>query len=440
MSILSAIKSFSGRLTRLFFRLVYYTFLLTLPFTFFPLLSGISAGITFHVWNNGQVVQHTNSLLFEVEAATWQNYVSVPGALTFSDYLDDRAPFHIPKITTKDWANKLGVILPNEHRNDTTVGVDKLASLDGLVRSVECADHGNRPKKYWVYVTSLPELRRDPWDRAFSELLQHFYVNPLPLDTEVLYLDCAEAAFLCGVWNVKNPSLLYFTALDESLGDREANRTLNEDNDEIQYTYPFPVDTLHPVTVRVIELPLSGEAASNLLPRASLPVPDSQLRALLLDPFPDDLLAEWDTYSSNVQMTRRFQDHIDSLCYKRGTRDYYINEADHWYTDNVLHYLGLDFDAEILQLVQAVAFGITAGLMFLIRTPFSWAWNLYAWYFGLGWDGSPENTDVYGEQVGEDGAGTNMWEDMMNGFWLQAAQNITAQMSENAARAAVTEA
>ena len=51
-------------------------------------------------------------------------------------------------------------------------------------------------KKYWVFVTQLPEYMGDMWDEAFSEVLQQLYVKPLPSDTGIFQLDCASAALL----------------------------------------------------------------------------------------------------------------------------------------------------------------------------------------------------------------------------------------------------
>lgn len=442
------VKSALGLIFRILSRLALFAFAITLPITIFPIIFGIGGAINFHFWNHGQVEKHINSFTFEVERKKGLNYWNVPGALTIHEFFDQKGPFHIPALNTFDWAEKLDFILPNEHQFDQAIGIDKIGSLNGLVRSTGL----NLPSRYWVYVTSLPEWRADPWDDAFSSLLQHLYVEPLPLDTDIFYLDCSNAGFLCGVWGVKYPSLVYFEVEDNSLADLKSS--INHDDADgdwlsdlltLGYTYIYPDDALQPVTARIIELPLDGEEASKLLPRSTFPSPTLQLRTLILDLVPDDVHAMWEEYSPIQQMMRRFQDHFNDVTERRGTWWYYLNEANSWYTDYILKPIaGKKFttgDGGAMVEAQAIVFTITTIIAELIRIPFRIGWSIYSWYFGLGWDGLPLGTHTLPDEWVDDGngaGGANLWDDMMAGFWESVARNISAQENDKAGRAAVT--
>ena len=439
---------------RIICRLTLGTFLLTTPVTIFPLICGIGSGISFHFWSHRQVEQHTHALIYEVDTKNSFDYLNVPGALTIHEFLDQKGPFHIPSLKTFDWAVKLGVILPNEHQFDDAAGLDKIASLAGLVRKVD-SNYSGYPARCWVYVTSLPEWRADPWDDAFSALLQHLYVNPLPQDTAIFYLDCADASFLCGVWGVKSPSLVHFEVGNESLANSQVSGDPQEDNSELrwldgmlapEYTYNHLKQDLLPMTARVIELPLEGDVASKMLPRSVFPTPSLQLRTLILDLAPEDIPAMWDEYSPVVQLIRRFQDYVDDLCSRQGTWWYFLTEADNWYSNHVLEpilepILGTEFTGRAggMAEFEGVFFTVTILLAELARMPFHLCWSVYAWYFGLGWDGLPMSTYALpAQQENSGGSGANMWDDMMADFWDSVARNLSAQESDKAGRVAVT--
>lgn len=358
-------------------------------------------------------------------------------------WLDKSEPYFIPRLTTQDVFDKLGLIQPNEHMFNLgrdELGIDKLVSLEGLVRAPCRSDHGQKPTKYWVYVAASSWMMWNPFDHVFNEILQQMYVNPLPPDTGVYYMSCFDAGFLCGVWSVKTPSLLHFTIEDESLSDRENNVERHDENWleyllQPNFTYPFPKEDLFPETVRVVELPLSSHEASKLLPH-TFPLPFLQIQSLMFHPQPTDLLFHFDEYSDYVQLLRRFGDYIEDRAHRKGTLYFYITEADEWYTENVFKPItGFDYNGDTLSAIHTLAFQLTAGFMVLVRIPCSWMWYIYAWYFGLGWNGEPVRTaDPRGQGLG----GNNMWDDMMGTFWVDIAKNLSAKSSDNAARAAMT--
>ncbi|KAK5942912.1 hypothetical protein PMZ80_005478 [Knufia obscura] len=450
-------RSDLGFLFRTLARLALFAFVLTLPVTIFPIIFGIGGGVSFHLWSHRQVEEDTNALTYEVERKSNLDYWSVPGAPTIHDFLDRNGPFHIPALTTLDWVEKLCLTLPNEHCHADAAGIDKMASLEGLARKLTFG-YSSCSTQYWVYVTSFPEWRNDPWDDAFSSLLQYLYANPLPPETSIFHLDCSAAAFLCGVWGVKYPSLVHLTVENGTLADREAKSKIVKQDDAqedstwlldlltSEYTYNYPDEDLLPVTARIIELPLDGEDASKILPRNVFPTPDLQLRTIMLDLVLDDIHTLWEEYSPSRQMMRRYQDYFDARCERRGTVWYYLNEIDNWYTD---HFLDPIFGKEFtsghgpMAGIQGVLFLIAGALSSVARLPFQLGWEIYSWYFGLGWDGLPLGThtlpDEWADDAGGSAEGGNMLGDMMAGFWDSMAREIKSQESEKAGKAAVTE-
>lgn len=439
------VRTMIKRTFRICWRVSFAIFLISLPVTFFPIVAGIEGAWTFHFWNRAQIHHHVQSLQFEAESRGHLNYFNVPGAMGIHDFLDTQGPFHIPKLSSFDWLDKLGVTQPNENL-DLAAGVDKTASFDGLVRDASFPEHSVKPTRWWVYVTSGAEWRQTSWNDAFSDLLQQLYVKPLPSDIGILYLDCASASFLCGVWGVKIPSLLHFSVEQESLITRQEKEAESETDEELSwldglmeqnYTYNSWEGNLYPVTVRTIELPLDEDQP--LLPRSTLPTPALQLRALMLDPHPEDLLEHWDPHRVEIQVLRRFNDLADDLSEKVGTWRYYFNEWDKWYSQTIIHPLfGKEFagSSGFLAEVQNTVFTIGFLLAEAIHFPFTMAWEVYAWYFGLGWDGEPiENMSIDSEMAIEGGS---MMDDMFAGFLDFVKQNLSVEASESAGRAAVT--
>jgi hypothetical protein len=448
MSLWSAVRTSWRWLSRI----ILYTFCISLPVFIFPIIAGIQGGVLFHFWLDNRIISNSHRLIAEVESQASLSYWNVPGALSIQEFMDQQGPFHIPKLTTFNWRQKLGLIWPNEHGIELETGVDKCATFDGLMRNLNCAENEALPTQYWIYVTSLPESRASPWDAAFSTLLQQLYMTPLAPNTGIFYLDCASAGFLCGVWAVKYPSLVHITIedgtraetkhrLENEAEEEEEEVTWLEDHLARNYTYVAPDNLLLPMTVRVIELPLEDDAATNLLPRDTLPTPLEQLRTLILDPVPLEIVSNWYTWSFESMAVRRFQEYFNNKRETRGTWWYYFNEVDNWYVDHVLKPIfGRDINSSDGMLVEVRSFVFTLSILGaqVVAMPCRWVWGMYAWYAGLGWDGEPLDNTAVADAVEEGGLGDNMWDDMMGGFWDSLARNMSAQESEDAAKAAVT--
>jgi hypothetical protein len=434
------IRSRLGRCLRLITRVLCYGFLLSLPITFFPVIWGVQGGIKFHFWFHRQIEENTNAMTFEIEQDQRLSYWNVPGAQTIHQFQDNKAPFHIPQLRLVDWMEKLELGKPDLYPEEDP-GIDRMANLDDLVRTTGLNEQG-APTEYWVYITFMPEYSSSAWDAAFSEILQKTNFHPLRPEVAVYYLDCLKSQFLCGVWGVKQPSLVHFTVSPDTLADLTSDDTSSYST-HLTHQYACPAHQLHPVSARIIELPLSGDDAVPFLPRNTLPTPLLQLRTLLLDAPHSAILEHFDPWDPLRQTLRRFQDLIDDLVEQEGTFWHRLNVVDRWYTDGVLEpLLGKELCTEILTQIQGFVFTVVWLATEVARIPFYIGWWVYSWYFGLGWDGEPMGTHVWpgsGEEGDGNGQGDTMFGDMMAGFWEFAAEKMAAQSVEEAAQAAVTE-
>lgn len=469
MDIKSALKTTCS----VIWRITFCVFLLSLPVTIFPLIAGIEGAVTFYTWNRNQVQRNVDLLLVEADRWNFLNYYNVPNSeSSIQDFLDQRPPFYIPKLTTVDWLEKLGLEHPLEFdgTRDGSVGIDKMAALRGLVRDVTSPRYLVSKKEremktnYWIYVTDMPEFWAEPWDQAFDELLRKFYVSPLPDETGIYYLDCGLSGFLCGVWDVKAPSLIHFQVADRSLVELESEfETLQEQDEDVShlewmvdlidanYTYESSSDVLYPAIIRVVELPLVDETAASLLPRNTLPTPRLQLETVLDDPDQNTLLSRFDHYNENVQNLHRFYDYHNLLSEQRGTVRYHFSELDKWWSDTMIEPIfGNDFIGNygFMSLVQNTAFTTCILIGKPVLAVIDFVWSIYAWYMGLAWDGLPENqavvADMYSEEPNGEGGqglplGNNFMSDMFAGFMKFLRQNVSAEMSEKLAEAAITE-
>lgn len=439
------------------FRLSCFAILLSLPVTFFPITSGLIGAITQHFWLHDQIVQHTNSFLLESEMDSFQNYFDMPqSGLSIHDFQSQKGPFHIPRIRTLNWMASLGITQPRELNAavDPNLPLSDMANLRSIVRDESHATDFIKAGSTWIYVTSLPEIMPSHWDEAFDQVLMElsYQGGYLPGGAEVVYLDCASSGFLCGAWHVKAPSLIHFEVQNMTLASRRrelCNRRLRgeefdvEDewfveNYELGYSYESSERRLYPVKVKVIELPLTYEYATSLVPRSTLPTPLLQLRALLQDEDPEGLLSHWSAYSMIEQLMHRFQEHIDHLTERPGTWRYRLWKADSWYDDHILEpILGKDIvgPGGFLNEVQNIVFSVLMIVLELARLPFRMCWEIYAWYFGLGWDGEPQ---VERDMPDLSGRGNNFMDDMFLGFMDVARASLQEQASRSAAEAGVT--
>lgn len=445
------------RLVTLSLRLLFYTAIISLPVTFFAITSGIIGAVTQHIWLHDRIMRHTNSFMMEMDMDEFQNYFDMPSSgLSMRDFQQQQGPFHIPRIRTADWMASLGITQPREldASIDPNLSSMDLANLRAVVRDESHPTDLIKSGSTWIYVTSLPDLMPSQWDHAFDQVLMEmsYQGGYLPGGAEVMYLDCASSGFLCGVWNVKTPSLMHFEVQNTTLAswkrDISRKRSRNEDLRDVDewfeenymtgYTYTSNERRMYPVKVRVIELPLEDEYAQSLLPRGTLATALIQLRAILLDEDPQDLLSHWSPYNVVEQFMIRFQEHIYHLSERPGTWRFKLSKVDNWYDDNVLTPIfGEDFVGRggFLNKVQNIVFTVLMVVLEVGRIPFRFGWEIYAWYFGLGWDGEPL---VEREMPDLSGRGNNFMDDMFLGFMDTIKESLRGQASSSAVQAGVT--
>lgn len=438
-------------------KLLWYTIVFSLPLTLFPIVFGGIGGGVFHFWSHRQGPENTHALLFEIEQHERLSYWNVPGAQTIHNFMDNKGPFHIQRLRTVDWLEKLYLGGTKSEEEALLSRIDEQASLDGLVRNV--ALHPRAPTESWIWITSFPEYSSDPWDAAFSRILQEAYLQPFPNSTSLHFIDCSRSQFLCGIWGVRRPTLIHMKIASISLAE-----DADADHDMSPGSGCSPSD-LHSATFHVIEFPLvnspSLETPFTIFPRNTLPTPDVQLRTIIRA-HPDTtswlLSTHFEPWFAGGQLMRRFNDHMWDL-YTRPNPDpralghwlQKLNTVDEVYEDYILKPLfGDSVEDTILAPVQDYVFTFTILACELTRLPFTIAWETYAWYFGLGWNGEPlEGMGDWADGTGQqEGAATprNMMDDMMAGFWDFVAQNMSSQAlkdaqsaASEAAEAAVTE-
>lgn len=437
-----SIRSGLRRILRLAARLLWYTFLLTLPLTLLPILVGLLGGVVFHFWSHDGVRENTEAFMREIEWQSSLDYWSVPGAQSIHDFMDNKGPFFIPRLRVIDFVEKFQLSSPSKDEETLlTEGIDRKASLDDLVR---CMFHApDAPTEYWIYITDFPDFSHDPWDEAFDMLLQQSHLRPFPNSTSLYYVDCTRSAFLCGVWGVRRSSLVHISISNASLADIDASREQDDDQEQQDagesLEYSCSREVLHPATARVIEFPLEDEDAAAMFPRNTLPTPYLQLRTILFELPSSAISSFFDAWNPQVQLFRRFNDHARDIRAKPNTLWHYLDEADEWYADHVLVPLfGESIEDNVLKPTQDIAFTAMFVVSELVRIPFTLGWEIYAWYFGLAWDGEPQDTTPFPETA-EEATPPNMFDDMMAGFWDFVEKNMSAQAAENSAHAAVTE-
>lgn len=367
-----------------------YAFVITLPLTIFPFLSGFMNGILFTFWQANGIDAHYKSLLVEIDQSARLDAWSVPGAPSIHKHMDSNNAFHIPPLHTNDWTSKLGLMLPEQSTNPEVhpdVGVDKAASLEHLVRDVSC--HVNGPAESWVYVSSMAWPEVFEWDKAFDDILQEVYVGPAPNSTGFAFLECAETGFLCGVWGVENPALVHFRVGDYAPLEDEMDPGL---------TYVAERRDLRPVEVRVVELPLTN--AYTGLPAHVFPSLQEQIRALIFTPF---FVEQLDTYGPTAQLIERFTDYMDQL-ERRHKLLLYYNKVESWMVRHLTEPLGIE---PYLTVLGQTTFAVSTGVTSLVRMPFMLIRDAVKGFLGY-----PSIEEL---MIPEDRP-ANIWEGMFAGF------------------------
>ncbi|KAK4101270.1 hypothetical protein N658DRAFT_516125 [Parathielavia hyrcaniae] len=267
---------FGGLFTclRLLRRLLWWSFLITLPFHFLPFLNGLIEGVLLSNMLTETYHASLDNFGTNVESAAWMDWYSVPGGPGIHDLAT--APFHLIELRDpQSWWERLGL-----RRFDIDVTddiamdeypIDSLASLEALYR--RAPKHGEAQRwHHFIYASPsrfhIEELWFSEWDRAFNELLQYHYANPPPTGARFHCLTC-PGNFLCDIWATRGPAMLHFTTDSP------------DEFDELEERVRIP--GYLPVTVRIIEFPLTDPEKLALLP-GQFPSPFNQLRSVTSHP------------------------------------------------------------------------------------------------------------------------------------------------------------
>lgn len=248
------------RLLRWTLKLLWWYLISTLPIWILPFIIGVLNG--FFLW---QYDAH------QTETLPWRavyEYLTVNNAMRNASAT--RAPYHIAQLRESiEWYDTVGLTkfdprvgLLNPPASET-LGLAQLNEMNVFYRKTTPLDSG-KPWHHWVYVSAQPmrseSLFLDAWDQGFNELLKYHYANPPAHDAKFNYVSCTGSTF-CEMFRLTGPSLLHFTTeSDRSNGLR------------------FPLPGHDPVTVRLVELPITNPRALPLTP-GIFPSTFNQLRS-----------------------------------------------------------------------------------------------------------------------------------------------------------------
>jgi hypothetical protein len=381
-------------------------FLLTLPLTILPSISGIVYGVYFAYWSNCRIDKYTDAYLRDLKdyASDW----GVPG-MTFRQYQDTHNDFHLLRLNTNDWNSKLGFILPREYgdrKYRARTPINKYASLDTLMLDTTVLVGPTPPKEQWVYISGIAYPGFNHFDTAFDAAVQSAYVPSALNKTRIFFATCyGTAGFLCEIWGVRPPTMLHFLVEDSPPPLEDITPGL---------TYSTELCNLRPVTVRVIEFPLQ-DVYTGLHPNV-FPGPREQMLAIMHG---DGRFEQFEPWDEVDQAVCRFQEHIDKLYNRKGTFLYYLRKADDWAT---AHLAKLLFVEKELQIVSTGWIIVTAAVtQGLILTPWYWAKKAALAYVGY-----PKRGDwIFGKSREKE---WNPWNglmgDMMGAFWESIGKRL----------------
>lgn len=371
-------------LPRLLKKTIKYLFLLTLPWTILPIFMGTLGGILFPIFLNSHITATTEAYLKNAKHVVqdWGVGGDVP---SFHSFQDKNNRFHLTRINSNDWVQKLGFLLPREYSNinyilENDIPIDRQASLTHLMQ--EQKNYRTRPKEHWLFLTRLEWMDWDGWNSAFDEFLQYTYTNPKLHDPSKIAFHFAEcstastASFLCNVWNTRSPALIHFLVEDNAPPQPED--LLLEG-----LTYPRPLTNLLPITVRIIELGLQSAYTGH--PWQTFPTKLLQLKSLISK---EGMYEQFPPYTTpETLLSRRFNEYIDRLLDAPGTILNQICELDWWMFRNINQPLHLESSATFLHEASFNLSLIVAILIdALLLRPLQWIWNEFL--------GTPKAGDV----------------------------------------------
>lgn len=254
-------------------RLLWWGFLITLPFHFAPFLNGLIEGVIYSNFLTETYFASLDHFSFNVQTAQWADPWSDPSSVIGHE------PFYVVQLhDPQRWWEKLGLKRFDIDITDdvamANIPIDSFASLEALYRRAPKQEQA-QPWHHFIYaspsVIHIEDIWLDKWDRAFNELLQYHYANPTPTGAGFHYLSCWRS-FLCDIWATRGPALLHFTTESP-----DPSNKLDELNQRQQIPGHLPV------VVRIIEFPLT-EPDKLGLPPSQFPSHFNQLRSVTSQP------------------------------------------------------------------------------------------------------------------------------------------------------------
>jgi hypothetical protein len=375
---------------------------------FFPLLNGAIYGALFSRWYAKRVERGEKESMNEIERTAWTNLVSVPGAPPMSSWQDNSAPYFIPSASYCDWTKKLRFVLPKDHYDDD-VTFEKLASPEHIVRDVVCSD---APMEQWVYVSRFAMPDAFAWDKAFDELLQHLYARSGKENATsgIFYAQCASTPFLCTVWGARPPSLVHFRVEQHLQVENAAER------------YQQDPSHLRPVTVRVIDLPLTSAGEPSIPGR--FPSEFEQLRTLVTI---EGAYEDFDAFHPAEQLFKRFWDYLYEVINVKGSFLDYTSDAENWKITQVYKPMGI---SEASQFAKTLSFGASAIIGAAILCVARAIRLLIEWFLA-----KPTHIDLFYRRLDQLSENGGFFQSLVAGFsdmlssWNASSLNVTASGS-----------
>jgi hypothetical protein len=405
----------SKKALKIQWKVLKWLLLLTLPLTILPIIHGITLGILFVHWRDNHIDKNADAWLYEIKDHI--NDWSVAG-FSFRDFQDRNNDFHITRLNSNDWLNKMGFVLPREYGDfdcNEHAPINKYADLMTLMVDTNNACLLAPPREQWVFMSDYawPEFIY-PWDDAFDSAIQAAYVPSTLNESRLFHANCrGTASFLCGIWAVRSPALLHFLVEDSAP---------KPENIESGLTYTAPLEELRPVTVRVVELPLRG--AYTGLPSLIFPTFEKQILSIMHG---DGLFEQFEPWDEFTQEYARFQEYAEKIFAKKGTIMYHLDQTDDWITDNIAKHIYFE---EPLDWVTQVSLLVSWALTLLVTIPWQWAKR------GILQDflGQPKKGEwILGEDGGQKAHGS-LWEWWMDrsglgaesddGFWREIVERL----------------
>lgn len=346
---------------RFIVRAIRWLLLLSLPITLPAIINGVYGGIALSFWRTGHLERTLESLDLELGLDSSLNAFSIPGTNSFLEFEDEQDTiYHLPQLYTRDWADKLNFVLPEQHRFSNQiagvdVGIDAFASFDGLMRDI--TRYPNEPDETWLYVSgyNMPELAAwlSKWDKSFDRFVQYYYTQEQFNQSRLAFVSCDRSGFLCGVWGVRSPALIHMQVLPGAPSRADLNPDL---------TYDVDLKYLRRVSVRVIDLPLKSSVSTGL-PRNCFPGHFEQLLAVISG---DRFWEQYEAWDDTDQLMKLYNKDVLELKEQRGTPLYYLSEYEDWTIRHVTKPIGIE---ENMVQLQTIIFIFSTLATELVRLP-----------------------------------------------------------------------